>query len=214
MTYIEVVNQVLRRLRENTVSTVGLTDYSLMVGDFVNDAKTQVEDSWNWSQLRENVPVTTVNGTNTYSLTGFTDKSNLLYAINDTSNFCLEYRSRAWVDQRLYTQEVLSGEPQYYTFAGVDSNGDAQVILYPTPDAAYTLRFDSVIRGTELVNDTDTVVVPHRPVIHLALALLARERGENGGTTTAEYFAIAQRHLNDAIAYDAARHPEELIWTS
>jgi len=50
------------------------------------------------------------------------------------------------------------------------------------------------------------------PVIHLTVALLARERGETGGTSTAEYFTIANQYLSDAIAIDAAKHPEEMVF--
>ena len=42
--------------------------------------------------------------------------------------------------------------------------------------------------------------------------IVARERGETGGTSTAEYFAIADKHLSDAIALDAQKHPEETIF--
>jgi hypothetical protein len=50
------------------------------------------------------------------------------------------------------------------------------------------------------------------PVVHLTVALLARERGETGGTSAAEYFAVADRFLSDAIAIDAAKHPEEMVF--
>jgi hypothetical protein len=46
----------------------------------------------------------------------------------------------------------------------------------------------------------------------MTIALLSRERGETGGTSTAEYFAIADKHLSDAIALDAQKHPEETIF--
>ena len=39
MTYLQLVNSVLRRLRENEVDTVPETSYSVLIGDFVNDAK-------------------------------------------------------------------------------------------------------------------------------------------------------------------------------
>ena len=53
MTYLELVNDVLVRLRESTVSTVGETTYSSLIGKFVNDAKRQIEDSFNWNVLTE-----------------------------------------------------------------------------------------------------------------------------------------------------------------
>ena len=70
----------------------------------------------------------------------------------------------------------------------------------------------TVLRPDELVNDTDPLIIPSQPVIHLAVALLARERGETGGTSAPEYFQIADRYLSDAIAMDAQKHPEETIW--
>ena len=39
MTYLNLVNNVLRRLREEEVSSVQDSTYAKMVGDFVNDAK-------------------------------------------------------------------------------------------------------------------------------------------------------------------------------
>ena len=43
MTYLELVNDVLIRLRETTVSTVSETTYSALIGKFVNDAKRRLK---------------------------------------------------------------------------------------------------------------------------------------------------------------------------
>ena len=51
MTYLEIVNSIMGRLREPTVSTVALTAYSQLIGKFVNDAKRQIEDSFDWNAL-------------------------------------------------------------------------------------------------------------------------------------------------------------------
>ena len=83
-------------------------------------------------------------------------------------------------------------------------------LLYPTPDQAYTLKVRVVLRNG-VVSRFDTLAIPSGPVLHMAIALLSRERGETGGTSTAEYFAIADKHLSDAIALDA-QHPEETIF--
>jgi hypothetical protein len=68
------------------------------------------------------------------------------------------------------------------------------------------------MREQNLENDDDKLRIPSQPVIHTSIALLARERGETGGTSAAEYFAIADKYVSDAIALDAAKHPEETIW--
>ena len=66
MTYIDLINNVLRRLREDTVTTVDESSYSLMVGDFINDAKRLCEDATDWSALRQTLAVTTTQGTFSY----------------------------------------------------------------------------------------------------------------------------------------------------
>ena len=43
MTYLQLVNRVLRKLREDEVTIVNENDYSKLVGDFVNDAVKCVE---------------------------------------------------------------------------------------------------------------------------------------------------------------------------
>ncbi len=42
MTYLNLMNSVLRRLREEETTSVTSTTYVKMVGDFINDAKTLV----------------------------------------------------------------------------------------------------------------------------------------------------------------------------
>ena len=48
MTYLQIVNKVLRRLRENEVSSINENPYSLLIGDLVNVVKREVEDAWDW----------------------------------------------------------------------------------------------------------------------------------------------------------------------
>lgn len=212
MTYLQLVNNVLRRLREDEVASVQTSTYSKMVGDFVNDAKKIVEDSWDWSGLRTTLTVTTSSGIFNYALTGSQNKIKVLDVVNDTSNKFMEYQTAHWFNNKYLNQDPVSSSPDYYTYNGVNSNGDTQVDLYPKPDGVYNLRFNCILRNDELSADDDQLVIPSQPVIHLAVALLARERGETGGTSAPEYFGIADKYLSDAIALDAQKHPEETIW--
>lgn len=214
MTYLEIVNNVLRRMREEEVGSVQTNTYSKMVGDFVNDAKSLVEDAWDWSALRTTLVIPSVSDVYTYALTGSQDKFKLLDVINDTSNVFMEYRPSSWFRDKFYNNPVVSGAPLYYTFNGVDGSGDTQIDVYPVPDDVYSIRVACVVKKDLLSADSDTLYIPAMPVIHMAIALLTRERGETGGTSTAEYFAIADKHLSDAIALDAAKHPEETVWYS
>lgn len=214
MTYLNIMNNVLRRLREDEVTTVTSTTYSTMVGDFINDAKQLVEEATDWSALRDTILKTTevATGSEEITLTGSGDNVKIMSVINDTSNCFMEYQTKDWFNDKRYISDAVVGSPKYYTFNGLNSSGDTKVLLNPAPDAAYNLRFDVVKRQAPLTNDSDVLLVPSQPVIHFAVALLARERGETGGTSTAEYFQIADKYLSDAIAIDAAKHPEEMIF--
>lgn len=43
MTYLQLINSVLRKLREDEVTTSAESDYSKLIGDFINDALSNVE---------------------------------------------------------------------------------------------------------------------------------------------------------------------------
>ena len=212
MTYLDIVNKVLIRLREDEVSSVNQTAYSKLIGEFVNDAMRLVEDAWSWSALRTTLTVTTSQNIFNYVLTNSQNNVTILDVLNDTSNYFLEYKTSHWFNNIFLNSDPAKGSPYYYSFNGVDSNGDTQVDIYPIPNGIYNLRFNVVLRTEELVNNTDQVLVPSLPVVHLAVALATRERGESGGTSTTELFATADRTLSDAIAMDAAKHPEETIY--
>jgi len=212
MTYLNLVNNVLRRLRETEVNSVQNTAYSKLIGDLVNDAKNTVENAWDWSALRTTLTVTTQANIFNYSLTGSQNSIKELNVLNDTSNFVMEYQSADWFDSQFLLSAPETGSPKYFTYNGVDSDGDTKIDLYPKPDGVYSIRFNCVLRNVELSADSDKLEIPSAPVIHLAIALAARERGETGGTSTTEYFQMANTHLSDAIAQDAGRHPEEVIF--
>src|SRR6056300_1661438 len=212
MTYLQIVNKVLKRMREDTVATVEQNKYSALIGEFVNDAKGIVEDAWNWSALRTTLTVTTSSDVFNYALTGSGNRIHLLDVVNDTSNFFMKYRDAHWFNKTFLVDEPATGSPMYYSFNGIDVNGDTAVDLSPIPDAAYSLRFNCILRTPELEADTDTVAIPTLPIIHMAVALAVAERGESGGQSAAELLNIANKILNDAISLDAGKHPEELIY--
>ena len=212
MTYLNLMNSVLRRLREEETTSVTSTTYVKMVGDFINDAKKMVEEASDWSALRDTIVISTAASDNSYSLTGGSDNVKVMSVLNDTENCFMSYQTKDWFNEQLYLVDAAEGAPRYYTYNGLDSSGDTEVLVGPTPDAVYSLRFDVVKRQADLSSNTDTLLVPAMPVVHLAVALLARERGETGGTSVAEYFQIADKFLSDAIAIDAAKHPEEMVF--
>jgi len=212
MTYTDLVNNVLRRLREDEVEFVAQSSYSKLIGDFVNDAKTIVESAWKWSGQKQEVTVNASVGDRSYSLPGSGVAFQLVNAINDTSDNFLEYQTVNWFDKQINTQDLVQGSPSFYTVRGFDSNKDSIVEIYPIPDNSYTLLFNIIKDPVDLVEDTDELLCPHQPIIQMAFAMALRERGETGGQSAGEQFVIAEMFLSDAIALDANRNPEQLIW--
>jgi len=213
-TYLDLINNVLRRLRERVVSTANESSYSTLVGIFVNDAREEVENAWQWSGLRENISITTAASTVSYDLPNTRSRFTLLSVTNTTSKTKLQYRDPAWFIDKTVLNTPETGSPLYYTFDSVASDGDTQVKLYPTPDGAYNIDFYTDLRDLDLSADTDVLVVPHRPVQLLAYAKAIEERGEDGGVQSGSAFFIASRSLSDSIVFDAAKHPEDTIWLS
>lgn len=211
MTYLEIVNRVLRRLREDSpVSTVTANSYSTLIGDLVNVVKREVEDAWNWSILRDTLTATTINGYFNYVLTGSGTRFRIIDVINDTSNIIMEPRSLEWFNRQFLLSNVPQAQPIYYNFNGVDGNGDTQIDVYPIPDGEYTLRFNMVLPQPDLENDTDVIQVPANVVIEGTIARALSERGEDGGLQEQE---VRYRNmLSDMIAIEAGNRPEETVW--
>lgn len=212
MNYLEIVNAVLRKLREEEVTVVNQNDYSKLIGDFVNDAINNVEAAWDWSTLRNDLIITTTPSLSTYPLVDFGVRGEVMSIYNVTKKEQIYQRSKAYIKDKQYTASENSGQPRYFCFDGTDSNGDTQVTFYPTPDQAYTLEANVVLRDQKLVNDSDATLLPVQPIVQLAFAYALRERGETGGQSAMEQTVTAQNDLSNAIALDAGNNGGELVF--
>jgi hypothetical protein len=214
MNYIQIVNSVLRRLRETEVSSVADNAYSKLIGDFVNDAKRQVEDSYAWNALSDTLTATTTNSIFNYVLVGSGQRFRMIDVINDTDDFNLRYQTVQEMNRLFLMSSSESGSPRYYNFNGTDVNGDTQVDLYPIPNGVYNIRFNVIKPQPNLASDSDILLVPEEPVIFNATARAMAERGEDGGIQSNEMYAIYNQSLADAIAIESSRYEEEGEWFS
>ena len=209
MTYLEIVNSILVRLREPTVSTVGLDAYSTLIGKFVNDAKRQVEDAYDWNVLGQEKTVTTTSGTYIYSLTGAGQKFRVSSEpLNTTSNVVMRQISVSDMRQKQNFTPIVTNIPAQYCFEGVDANGDVEVQLYGRPDGVYTIKFFLTIPQAALASDGTSILVPDVVVEQNAYARALVERGEDGGLTSSEAYNLYRSMLADYIALEATRYPE------
>jgi hypothetical protein len=213
-TYLEAVNDVLIRLRENEVTSVNDTAYSKLIGKYVVDAQRQVEDSYNWNALSNTLTMNTLPDLFNAVLVGSGVRFRLIDVIDDTNNRVLKYRSSKEMNDLFLNQEQKKGPPEYFNFNGVSPEGDTQVDLYPIPDAVYTVRFNIIQPQDPLKFDADKLLVPAEPVIFLAYAKALAERGEDGGMLTSEAYQLFQQSLADHISNESNLFEEEFIWAS
>jgi hypothetical protein len=212
-TYLELVNETLVRLREAEVTAVTDNAYSKLIGKYINDAKRQVEDAYNWNALSETLTVTTSANLFNYVLTGIGQRFRVLDVINEQDNRFLFNETTGKMNELfLNITPVVTGPPDRYNFNGVDGNGDTQVDLYPIPDGAYSIYFNVIKPQAPLTVSADQLKIPSEPVVFLAYSKALLERGEDSGITSTEAYQLYLQSLSDHIAAEANRYPDELTW--
>jgi len=219
MTFRELINEVLIRLREDTIATdwsgnindsSTVTDYQKVIGSLINDSKRNVESYHDWLALRETVDVTTVSGTKNYNLSSGQELK-VIDVINQATGNNLVQVSRQYMNSVKYPTEA-TGEPQFYAFNGSDSSNNLKVDMTPIPDSAQTISFDIVKYQDELKTSTTVMKMPSNPVILGAWARAISERGEDGGTQSSVVGFEMKEALNQAIILDSGNTQYETDW--
>ena len=210
MTYLELVNNVLRRLREPEVTSVSDTEYSLMIGTMVNDAKREVENAHTWNALRTNIPVATTAGIQSYTLVGSGNRFVFDQCLDASNGWAIAKAPVAWVEQNtIITPD--QGQPDYFCFTG-DASGDTKVKFFKIPSGVFTYNFYLYIPQVDLSTNSTVVSVPDYLVAQNAYARAIAERGEDSGNLTSEAYAMYQKALADAVSIERNRYEEDISW--
>lgn len=213
LTYLEIVNKVLIRLRERTVTDVQQSAYSRLIGEFVNKIKRDVESAYSWESLRDSWSCYTTADVATYYMQDAGPNVVAMDAFNVTSQVRLKPISNREMDSYLTIPlEPGRGAPLYYVFNGTNESNEAKVDIFPIPDAAYIIQWNLYALQGDLVANDDTTPLPFRPIIEGALAMAMAERGEDGGTASLAQWEVYKQSLSDAIAFEAAKVEEDQVW--
>ena len=219
MTFRELINEVLIRLREDTISTdwsgnindsSTITDYQKVIGSLINDSKRSIESYNDWLSLRETVDINTADGTKNYNLNSG-QEFKVVDVVNNTTGSKLSQVSREYLNRIKYPTDP-TGEPQYYGFNGVDSSNNLKVDLSPVPTSAQTISFDIIKYQDDLKTATTTLKIPSKPVILGAWARAVSERGEDGGTQSSLIAQEASSAISQAIIIDSGNVQYESEW--
>ena len=175
VTVLEMVNKILTRMREVNVGTINETDQSSAVLRLINDAKREVEDSFDWLALQETIAVATSSDTTTYAVATsdvFTNQRSRILDIYNTTKVVTTIQTSGTDDpvttvstsredtrlnpdpfnylRRLHqnVDAVPSNSPSRFGVSGVDATQTLQILLYPKPDVD-----TDVSSGTEGTSD-------------------------------------------------------------
>lgn len=232
MTYRQIINSVLRRLREDTIDSdwsgnlydsVSVSDYQKLIGELVNDSKKNVESYHDWNALRETFNIKTQAGNMQYTLGDATRGAGVSFKVLDVicqdTGQVLEQVPNDWLNEAVFPlSQAANGKPTKYAFngvaqAGVDREPDFNIDLYPVPDSIQTISVNIVGAQKELSTASQVLRVPSQPVILGAWARAIAERGEDGGSISSAVAAEARDSLNLAVQLDAGNMEYERDWT-
>jgi len=204
MTYLEIINEVLSRLREDTVSSSTESTYSQLIGRFVKQAYIECANAYEWPQLDETVDTAISASDTSFTITSG-DSGEGVYKIHSvydvTNEYWLREKAYKYIRDRL-SVDADQSEPIFYAYGGETADGTTTIHFYPTNNATRTLRV-SFNRKPNLKNtydDSTYIKLPDLPIILRAHALAISERGEDGGANYSEIDLQANMALGDAIS--------------
>ncbi len=212
-TFLDCVNGVLRRVREVEAVSVSDNAYVKLVGEFVNEAKREVEDAWNWSVLRTTKTISTANGTQNYEIPGTNPRSRLLSIYIPSLKRDLvqatQYQMHEWTN----LQGTTTGDPQYFSVGNsTAATGVLTIDLWPVPTSVLTVKVDCVVPQADLSAGTDVVYVPSELVIQGAYLRAINERGEDGGRLSEQQADLYRKAVASYISIEAERYGDETTW--
>jgi hypothetical protein len=231
MTYREIINSVLRRLREDTIDSDWsgnlydsntVTDYQKLIGELVNDSKKSVESYHDWQALRESFNIKTKAGNMQYTLGDATRGAGVTFkvldVINQTTGTVLTQVPSSWLNQKVFPlTSIQSGEPYHYAFNGISQatptrEPDFNIDLYPVPTSSNTISINLVGAQRDLTTASQVLRTPSQPVILGAWSRAIAERGEDGGTISSAVSAEARESLVMAVQLDSSNMEYERDW--
>ena len=212
MRHIDILNNVLSRLREDPALTVSDNAYTAMISDFVNDAMDMTQSVHNWHSLFTVIDITTVAGTQTYTLSGLGQMGQVYFAYNDDTDGELRSSTLEQIIRNTNMGGGTGGSPSIYAYDSVDASDDPVVTVWPIPTAEQSLKFHVKRHQGPITDGTVEVLMPEQPVIQLALAMAKEERGEDGSNGPSNAMSKAKAVLSDYVALDRERHPELMTW--
>ena len=213
-TVLTIVNKVLKKLRESTVTTIDGDDYAELITDLLTETKREVEDAWNWTALKGTVLLATLASVYRYKISAVYQGSVIKDIYDQTNDNYLIFDPDA-VKEGLKYASPETGQPLYYDFIGYN-DGEMLIDIFPVPDVADIRMYvnGKYVQGDISYTDPDTTYIA-TPMLPLILGTYIRaldERGDDSGESYMKAEVKYNRSLADAISYENAAQGDTKDW--
>lgn len=218
-TLLQLINEVGKNARLSLGSTYTASNYNtlfdpVVITQYLNMGKREVEDSWDWERLITRVVFTTVANKHEYDTAaggaeldaGNTNERSRLLRTRPHQK--LEFwlieggneQRLHWVDaaKARHVKEVEDQNTARPLWVSAFQNGDGLTVIFPiAPSGAKQYAFNAIVPQDDLAADTDTLTVPWRPVVAKATQLMLADRGEELGLN----LDLLQQQYDSALSH-------------
>lgn len=145
-TQLTIINNVLRRLREDTVSTPSETSYSTLIAMWINDGIRDITDRYQWESLKHEITIDLVASQVQYDLATLVSGGGAVY---NAGRVTTEHSMLEW--------DRSAGKPMAYLFdTSTDTGYNAQMRLISEEDRNRLYQGD---RDSTVTEPTDFSLV-------------------------------------------------------
>jgi hypothetical protein len=218
MTFLQILNLVLLRLREDQVEDSDETEYSQLIRQFINEAKHDIEDAWDFNTQRHSIRIFTEAGNAHYMVGGVGADLRVLEAWNATEGFEMEYGEWRKMN-RMGVNEIAHGVqrncPRYIDRDGLDDFLNPVFEVFPVPDGVYEIILNAIIKQeeyTQVAQDGYLIEIPSNPLILGAYNRAVEERGDDSSARLGLNLTQYENALRRSIASDQAQQQEANQW--
>lgn len=212
MTFLQILNKVLIRLREDQVTSSTSDDYGLLVGDLLNETIREVQEAWDWNALRTTIQVPVVANTFRYTLTGTDPSSKILSVIDDSNNRRLKQMTPKEMTNRFLTYNTSQAESLYWSLNGIDTSNQLLIDIWPIPNSSEILMVNVKIPQGIVTDDSTEIIGSPMPYLLGTYAKAIQERGEDMGDNLRFAENRYKSALADAIAIDVRNSGDYIDW--